>query len=100
MQIVDGIPVDYSGLPEKHQDTVRLYIEHGYHPGSGWMAIIANDLRAVVMVDQETAAKLPIIYRWMVNHAPSSAWGSAEKAASWMRDRRCERHGEMEHANA
>src|ERR687888_1817955 len=79
---VDGIEIDYSGLPENHRDTVRLYIEHGYHPGSGWQAILQNNLLAVVMVDDETFEELPWIYRWLVNHAPSQCWGSAEKACA------------------
>jgi hypothetical protein len=88
---VDGMAVDYSGLPESHQDTMKLYIEHGYQPGSGWTAILHNDLRAVVMVDAETAAALPRIYRWLVNHAPSGCWGSPEKVTEWMRSRRAAR---------
>jgi len=84
-RLVDGVLIDYSGLPERHRDTVRLYIDYGFAPGSGWLAILSNNLRAVVMVDTETALQLPEIYRWMVNHAPSRAWGSEDKVRAWMK---------------
>ena len=44
MILVDG---DYSRLPANHAETLRLYIECGYQPGSGFKAILENDLRAV-----------------------------------------------------
>ena len=91
MQQVDGAPVDYSRLPVDHQETARLYIEHGCQPGSGWMAILSNTLDAVVIVDNDTCAQLPAIYRWLVNRAPSNCWGSRDKVLAWMAARRAER---------
>lgn len=91
--LIDGMPVDYSRLPESHRETARLYLNGGYQPGSGWNAILSNDLRAVVMVDQATFEQLPAIYRWMVNYAPSDAWGSVEKVQAWMSKRRALRNG-------
>lgn len=89
--LVDGAVVDYSGMPAEHAVTMRLYIEHGCEPGSGFTAILSNDLRAVVMVDADTFQQLPTIYRWLVNYAPSQAWGSRESMRAWMRERRAER---------
>jgi hypothetical protein len=83
IHLVDGIPVDYSGLPERYRELVRLYIEAGVPPGTGWTYILQNDLRAVVVVDERTAVELPTIYRWLVNHAPSRAWGSAKRVNAW-----------------
>lgn len=80
---VDGAAIDYSGLPQNHRESFRLYIEHGYHPGSGISAILQNDLRACIMVDAETFQQLPKIYRWVVNHAPSLCWGSEERVMQW-----------------
>ena len=85
---VDGIEIDYSGLPEAHRERVRLYIEHGAYPGFGWRAILSHDLEAVVRCDDATVAVLPQIYRWMHNHAPSQCHGSAARMAQWMEARR------------
>lgn len=95
MQMVDGIPVDYSGLPERHRETARLYVEHGCTPGSGWEAMLSNDLRAIIMVDAETAADMRQIYRWLVNHAPSRAWGSIERVREWIKAREAERNPQV-----
>lgn len=89
--LVDGVEVDYTGLPVEHQGTVRRYIEGGVHPGSGWTAILQNDLRAVVVVDHDTFELLRIIYRWIVNHLPGQAWGSPAKVDAWMAARRRDR---------
>ena len=93
MNLVDGVSIDYSRLPANHAETLHLYIECGYQPGSGFNAILENDLRAVVMVDADTLSMLPQIYEWLVNHAPSQCWGSREKVRDWMRERREERRG-------
>lgn len=85
---VDGIEINYSGLPAQYRETMRLYLEAGYDPGSGLRAILAHDLAAVVMCDAETAFALPQIYRWMVNYAPSKAHGCYARVADWMRERR------------
>jgi hypothetical protein len=90
MQLVDGIAIDYAGLPESHRQAVMLYIEHGCDPGYGLTLILCNDLRAVVCVDDRTAQALPQIYRWLVNHAPSRCWWAIAKVDAWARERRSE----------
>jgi hypothetical protein len=91
MQLVDGVEVNYDKLPVSHTETVRRYIEHGIEPGSGWTLILSADLRAVVAVDDDTREILPVLYRWLVNYAPSECWGSREKVREWIRARRAER---------
>jgi len=87
---VDGVPVDYSGLTDQCREIVRLYVEHGCDPGYGWTMILSDSLRAIIAVDAETAAHLTQIYRWLVNHAPSQAWGSPDCVRAWMRAREAE----------
>jgi hypothetical protein len=82
--LVDGGPVDYSGLPEAHRETVRRYIEHGLHPGSGWLAIFQYRLDAVLMVDGATQAQIPRIVLWLRHHAPAACFGSQDKVAAWL----------------
>jgi hypothetical protein len=91
MQTVDGEQVNYNGLPSGNQDTIRMYIEHGYEPGSGTRAILENRLMAVLMCDDATVAAMPQIVRWLYNHAPSGCHGSPERVDRWMRERRAER---------
>ena len=84
---VDGVAVDYSGLPEFCRDIVQRYIERGCDPGTGWRFILAADLRAVIACDAEMVAALPQIYRWLVNHAPSLAWGCEQNVRDWRQAR-------------
>ena len=55
--LVDGVAVDYSGLPAEHRETMRLYVEHGLDPGSGISAVL---------------------------RAPSECHGSRERVRDWM----------------
>jgi plasmid stabilization system protein ParE len=80
-------PINYAGLPEVANEIMRRYIEYGCYPGSGMLAVLENNLRAVLLVDDRTLAHLPQIYRWLANNAPPEAWGSAEKVARWMKAR-------------
>ena len=82
--LVDGEPIDYSGLPENYRETVARYFKGHCDPGTGWRAILSNDLNAVLICDAETAASLPKILIWLHNHAPSHAYGSVERVLDWM----------------
>jgi hypothetical protein len=84
---IDGKPVDYSGLPEFCRETVERYIEKGIHPGQGWSAILSNDLRAVLICDDQTVAALPQIMRWLHNHAPHGSFGNSLFIQDWMTKR-------------
>jgi hypothetical protein len=97
MQLVDGFEVNYVRLPAG-AEAMRRYIEEGVDPGSGLTAILENDLRAIVMVDDDMLLVLPSLYRWLVNYAPSLAWGSPQKVREWMRARRAERDSQVDPA--
>lgn len=91
MQLVDGVEIDYSGLPERHRESMRLYVERGCEPGSGLTAILSDKLVAVLAVDDDTLRQLPTIYRWIWQHMPPSAWGSYKIVTAWIQARRNER---------
>ena len=91
VQMVDGIPVDYSTCPANHRESVRRWIEGGIHPGSGLNAVLRHDLEAVVICDDDTVKQLPALLRWLHNHAPSLCHGSRESVEAWGKARRAAR---------
>ncbi len=89
--MVDGVAVDYSGLPEFCRETIQRYIEGGIAPGGAMTLILRGDIHAVCAADEQTFAALPQIVRWLHNHAPSGSWGSYGAIQPWMDARRAER---------
>lgn len=86
--LVDGDPIDYSGLPEGLRGGVERYLIHGVLPGSFLKAIIINDLKgAVLYADDQNVLLLRGIVKWFINHAPPRSWGSYELMDSWSRFR-------------
>ena len=92
---VDGEEIDYSGLPASYRDAMRLYIEHGIDPGTGWHLILANHLSAVTYCDDQTVRDLPVIWRWIHNHAPSQCHGSGRIVKEWMETKYAERNAHV-----
>ena len=88
--LVDGVAVDYQGLPVRYRDTVQMYVEHGLSPGTGWSLVFANELSAVAYCDYEMVKDLPRIWNWIHNQAPSGCHGNALKIGAWMRARRAQ----------
>lgn len=76
---------DYSTFPTKHMiDGVRMWIEHGVHPGSFLSAVISNDLRgACERADDLNRSAIFYIVRWFYNEAPCGCWGSIKVLQSW-----------------
>lgn len=86
--LVDGQPVDYSGLPEHMQDAMRLYMERGIEPGSFLAAVLCNDfMGAIGHADSINAVRLRDYAIWLHNYAPPASFGSREKYAAWVRFR-------------
>jgi hypothetical protein len=50
---VNGIDVDYSALPERYQEGMQRWIEHGIVPGSALRLILEHDLAAVCRCDDD-----------------------------------------------
>lgn len=86
--LVDGDPIDYSGLPEGLRGGVECYLIHGVLPGSFLKSIIINDLRgAVLYADDQNVLLLRGIVKWFINHAPPQSHGSYVLMDCWARFR-------------
>ena len=87
--MVDGKPVDYSGLPDHMQDAMKNYIEHGIEPGSFLSAVLCNDfMGAVGRADHINRHCLADYAMWLHNYAPPACFGSGEKFVAWLNGRR------------
>lgn len=90
MQQVETV-VDYTGLPERTADSLRMYLQGGVIPGSALTAVLHNNLRAILMVDNDLYPELRTVYLWLLNRAPPECWGSPEAVAGWIKARRAAR---------
>ena len=87
--LVNGIPIDYSGLPLGLQNGMRLYLERGIFPGSFLTAVIMNDfIQAAIHADSTNLPLLRSIAVWFCKHAPIGSYGSSENAQLWANARR------------
>ena len=83
--MVNGEPVDYSGLPGHMQDAMQRYIENGIEPGSFLSAVLCNDfMGAVGRADYINRKCLPDYATWLYNNAPPASFGSRDKFIAWM----------------
>lgn len=74
----------HSYVPEHMRSGFKLWIEKGIEPGSFGMAVITNDLKgAFGRADHINKNHIGSIVAWFYNFAPSSCWGSVEKAHNW-----------------
>lgn len=77
--------IDYSGIPEHMQPTMKEYIEHRIPPGSFLQPVLENDLRtACEMADDENRYRLFDYIYFLYHKAPSECWGSPEKVHDWL----------------
>lgn len=87
--LVNGEPIDYSGLPEGLRWGMEGYLIHGVLPGHFLRAVICNDLEgAVFRAGDKNILLLREIVRWVNNHAPPRLHGSCELMDTWARLRR------------
>lgn len=86
--MVNGSPVDYSGLPEHMQGGMQRYIENGIEAGSFMMAVLENDLMgAFGRADSINAARIKDFCSFLYNNAPPACFGSREKVRAWIEAR-------------
>lgn len=80
---------DYSMLPEHMQEVARDYVEKGYEPGGFLFAVLSNDLvDAFGRADAINRAAMGAWAVWLLNEAPSTCWGSAERIHRWVTEAR------------
>lgn len=77
-----------SNIPLHICDSILLYIEHGTPPGSCLSAIFNGDLyEAYARADEEVAAHMGDIVKFIVNNAPTGCWGWRDSTATWIKMR-------------
>lgn len=75
---------DWELVPERLQEPLARYLQHGAVPGSFLVALLSNNLeRVIVHADHAMLHRLPDIVRFLINYAPRAAWGSGEAIARW-----------------
>ena len=85
MVMVNGLPVDYSTLPEHMREGARLYLEHGIEPGGFLTAVLCNDLvGAYARADHINRERMEHWAAWLYHNCPSPAWGSRAKVEAYM----------------
>lgn len=73
-------------VPKEYADPLMNYLVHGFHPGSFWTAVLANDFMAAIASSHpgNTVPALKNAVGWLMNTLPSSIWGSPEAVAKWI----------------
>ena len=77
---------EWAKIPARTQHSLYLYYAHRLKPGSGLVAVLSQQFKAIVMVDDEVYAALREIYRLLHNYAHPALWGSREKVDTWIAD--------------
>lgn len=78
---------EYALIPELTIESLRLYREHRCRPGDFLTAVLCNDLfEAFGRADDENAAAMRQICKYIYNEVPSRCWGSRERVAAWLED--------------
>ena len=76
-------------VPAHMQSGLRRYIEDRIPPGDFMQAVLENDLReALGRADQINRHALFDIVSWLWSYAPADCWGSPEKVAAWLAERK------------
>ena len=78
-----------SEIPEGMHDGIVLYLLHGLPPGNFLSAVLSNDLaEAVNRADEQNAKALAAYVKFIYQHFPINAWGTAQHVSDWMNYRR------------
>ncbi len=72
-------------VPETTLDSLKLYVDEGFHPGGFLEAVLSNDLfKAVQMADSENCVALVELVKYIYQNTPIAAQGSKEKVYQWI----------------
>ena len=72
-------------VPSDFADPVANYLKYGYHPGSCFSAVLANDFIGAIRSSHpsNTVEAFKALAGWMYNHLPLQAYGSYDRVAAW-----------------
>lgn len=71
-------------IPEYTKQAIDRFVSHGTPAGSFVMAVLENNLsQAFARADDNNAANMMDIVRYVFNEIPSPAWGSVDKVNRW-----------------
>ncbi len=83
--LVEGEPIDYSGIPEHMRGAMQRYMEHKIKPGGFLTALLENDLMSTLRkADDINKQRLYDYIVWLRNHAPSGSFGSNDVCRKWL----------------
>ena len=76
---------DKHGVPAHIRKGLIAYCTERRPVGDFLTAVLSNNLReAVARADNENAANLHGIVRWLYWHAPGLSWGSPQAVKAWL----------------
>lgn len=79
-------PDEYFPIREDLYGALERYLNNGIMPESFLTAVLQNNLsEAFGRADLDNEANLKNIVGYIYNNIPSSAWGSPEKVANWLK---------------
>lgn len=86
-------------VPKEYADSLYNYLVHGFHPGSFWTAVLANDFMAAIGSSHpvNTIPALKTVGTWLSDYLPrGTAWGSYEAFKQWLELSPEERRSKLE----
>lgn len=73
-----------SVVPTHLQQRLRRWVEEGIRPGGFLSAVLANDLMAAASRgDELSLVGLPVLCRFLREHAPEGSFGSPRVVENW-----------------
>jgi hypothetical protein len=75
------------GVSKEYADPLYNYLVHGFHPGSFWTAVLANDFMAAIGSSHpaNTVPALKKVGTWLSDYLPEgTARGSYEAFKQWL----------------
>lgn len=86
-------------VPKEYADPIFNYLVHGFHPGSFWNSVFANDFMSAVGKSHpaNTIGALKKTVSWIMNHMLSgTTHGSYEIVEAWLKKTPEERRATLE----
>lgn len=86
-------------VPGDFADPVANYLIYGYHPGSCFSAVLANDFIGAIRSSHpsNTVEAFKALAGWIHNHLPPQAYGSYDRVDAWCKFGPAERRAILEH---